>query len=145
MNVSGISSQNQWLSVSNSNTLSTQANALTQNTSPFANLNLTTQQQQQISQILQSAQSQGLSPSQVRSQIDSVLTPAQQTQLQRQAQGHHHHHHGGSASTNSTASSSDTDEFGIPTNTSATPGISAISDIAASMQFAQNPLDSDSQ
>ena len=46
---------------------------------PFANLNLTSSQQSQIQQILQNAQSQGLSPDQVNSQINAVLTTSQQT------------------------------------------------------------------
>jgi Spy/CpxP family protein refolding chaperone len=46
---------------------------------PFANLNLTSSQQSQIQQILQSAQSQGLSLDQVNSQINAILTPTQQT------------------------------------------------------------------
>jgi Spy/CpxP family protein refolding chaperone len=79
---------------------------------PFANLNLTQAQQTQIAQILQNAQSQGTSPSAVQSQINAVLTPAQQQTLQADVQtaqsahsGHHHHHHGGgggSASATST-------------------------------------------
>lgn len=63
---------------------------------PFANLNLTADQQQQIASIFSSAQSQNLSPSQVQDQIDSVLTPQQQQQLQTDLQqAHGHHHHGG--------------------------------------------------
>lgn len=46
---------------------------------PFANLNLTTSQQTQIQNILQNAQSQGLSPDQVNSQIEGVLTTSQQS------------------------------------------------------------------
>jgi Spy/CpxP family protein refolding chaperone len=46
---------------------------------PFANLNLTADQQSQIAQILSGAQSQGLSPDQVNSQINAILTPTQQT------------------------------------------------------------------
>ena len=46
---------------------------------PFANLNLTSSQQSQIQQIWQNAQSQGLSPDQVNSQINAVLTTSQQT------------------------------------------------------------------
>lgn len=63
---------------------------------PFANVNLSADQQQQISSILATAQSQGLSPSQVQSQINSVLTPTQQQQLQTDiSQLKAHHHHGG--------------------------------------------------
>jgi hypothetical protein len=46
---------------------------------PFANLNLTSDEQSQISQILQNAQSEGLSFSQVNSQISAILTTAQQS------------------------------------------------------------------
>lgn len=75
---------------------------------PFANLNLSADQQQQISSILSDAQSQGLSPSQVQSQINSVLTPTQQQQLQTdvsQLKAHHHHGgHGGHGDQDQTAS-----------------------------------------
>jgi Spy/CpxP family protein refolding chaperone len=53
---------------------------------PFANLNLTAQQQQQISTTLQNAQSQGTDPKELRSQIASVLTPSQQTTFQSDVQ-----------------------------------------------------------
>jgi Spy/CpxP family protein refolding chaperone len=46
---------------------------------PFANLNLTSSQQTQIQSILQNAQSQGLSPDQVNSEIEGVLTTSQQS------------------------------------------------------------------
>lgn len=49
---------------------------------PFANLNLTSQQQTQIQNILSQARSQGLSRSQVQSEINNVLTPDQQKTLQ---------------------------------------------------------------
>jgi Spy/CpxP family protein refolding chaperone len=45
---------------------------------PFANLNLTSSQQSQISSILQNGKSQGLSLDQINSQIDTVLTTSQQ-------------------------------------------------------------------
>ena len=53
---------------------------------PFANLGLTSSQQAQIQQIFQNAQSQGTSQSDLQSQIDAVLTPAQQQQLQANLQ-----------------------------------------------------------
>ena len=53
---------------------------------PFANLNLTSQQQSQIQSILSSARSQNLSPSQIKSEIDKILTPDQQKTLQSDAQ-----------------------------------------------------------
>jgi Spy/CpxP family protein refolding chaperone len=46
---------------------------------PFANLDLTASQQSQISQLLQTAQSTGVSISQLNAQIAAVLSPAQQT------------------------------------------------------------------
>jgi len=73
---------------------------------PFSNLNLTTDQQNQIQSILSTGKSQGLSFSQINSQINQVLNPAQQQTLQSDVQqmqahrggGHHHHHHGGGSS-----------------------------------------------
>jgi len=69
---------------------------------PFANLNLSAQQQTQVTQILQSAKSSGQSWSQTQSQINAVLTPAQQQTFASDVQtaqsahsGHHHHHHDG--------------------------------------------------
>jgi Spy/CpxP family protein refolding chaperone len=53
---------------------------------PFGNLDLTSQQQSQIQDILSKAKSQGLSPSQVQSEINNVLTPDQQKTLQSDLQ-----------------------------------------------------------
>ena len=68
----------------------------------FANLNLSEDQRTQIRAILKNAKSQGLAPSAVQSQINAILTPAQQQTLQADVQkaqaahsGHHHHHGGG--------------------------------------------------
>jgi Spy/CpxP family protein refolding chaperone len=66
---------------------------------PFANLNLTTEQQQQIQQIFsQNPPSSGQTPSQLFQQVESVLTPQQQatlkTDLETLAKHHHHHHQG---------------------------------------------------
>ena len=79
---------------------------------PFANLNLSAGQENQISGILSTAKSQGLSFSQINSQINAVLNPAQQQTFQSDLQqmqahrggGHHHHHHGGSSSTGNSSS-----------------------------------------
>jgi Spy/CpxP family protein refolding chaperone len=49
---------------------------------PFANLNLTEDQRTKIRSILQSAKSQGTSQTDVQSQINAVLTAAQQQTLQ---------------------------------------------------------------
>jgi Spy/CpxP family protein refolding chaperone len=72
---------------------------------PFANLDLTADQQNQIDSILSTAKSQGLSFSQINSQIEQVLNPAQQQtfqsdlqQMQAHRGGDHHHHHGGGSS-----------------------------------------------
>jgi len=48
---------------------------------PLAQLDLTSAQQTQIGQIIQSAQTNGTSPSDELTQIDDVLTPTQQQQL----------------------------------------------------------------
>ena len=53
---------------------------------PFANLDLTTSQQSQIAQILQTAISQGLSPTQINSQIAAILTTSQQSTFQSDLQ-----------------------------------------------------------
>ena len=75
----------------------------TQNLRPFANLDLSEDQRTQIRQIMSDARSQGLSESQVQTQINAVLTPQQQQTLQQDVQtaqssgsGHHHHHSHGS-------------------------------------------------
>jgi Spy/CpxP family protein refolding chaperone len=53
-------------------------NPFTNPNGPFANLDLTSSQQSQISSILQEGKSQGLSLDQINSQIDAVLTTSQQ-------------------------------------------------------------------
>lgn len=109
------------------------------------NLNLTQTQQQQITQILQNAQSGNVTSSQLKSEIESVLTPSQLAQLKSE---HHHHPSGGSSSsTDSTSSSSTSDEdaFGvtIPTSTAAT-GAQSIGDAAATF-WAQSTITPQSQ
>jgi Spy/CpxP family protein refolding chaperone len=54
-------------------------NLFTNPNGPFANLNLTTDQQTQIAQIFSDAKSQGLTFDQINSQINAILTPSQQT------------------------------------------------------------------
>ncbi len=78
---------------------------------PFANLNLTSEQQQQIQQILsQNSGSSTQSRSQLFDQIEAVLTPQQQatlkTDLETQS-AHHHHHHKGSPTGSSATSQVD--------------------------------------
>jgi Spy/CpxP family protein refolding chaperone len=99
----------------------------TTQTNGFANLNLTSQQQQQISTILQNAQSQGTDPKTVRSQITAVLTPTQQAAFQSDVQnaqragsGHHHPHGGGGQATSATDASSSTDSTSSSTSSSST-------------------------
>jgi Spy/CpxP family protein refolding chaperone len=53
---------------------------------PFANLDLSSQQQSEIKSILSQAKSQGLSRSQVQSEINKILTPEQQQTLQSDLQ-----------------------------------------------------------
>jgi Spy/CpxP family protein refolding chaperone len=85
-NISGISGSGAGLfSTSINNSLATTANSTAGPLGNiFADLNLTSAQQAKINQILQNAKSQGLSPSQVQSQINAVLTPAQQSTLQNE-------------------------------------------------------------
>ena len=85
-NISGISGSGAGLfSTSINNSLATTANSTSGPLGNiFGDLNLTSAQQNQISQILQNAQSQGLSPSQVQTQINAVLTPAQRSTLQNE-------------------------------------------------------------
>jgi Spy/CpxP family protein refolding chaperone len=74
---------------------------------PFSNLNLSSQQQQQLQSIFSQAQQQGSSPSQVQSQVNSVLTSSQQQTLQsdlQTAKSHHHHHGSGASSSDSALS-----------------------------------------
>jgi Spy/CpxP family protein refolding chaperone len=54
-------------------------NPFTDPNGPFANLNLTSDEQSQIAQILSNAQSEGLSFSQVNAQISAILTTSQQS------------------------------------------------------------------
>jgi Spy/CpxP family protein refolding chaperone len=66
---------------------------------PFANLNLTATQQQQIQQLIsQNPNSGAQTPTQLFSQVESILTPQQQQTLQSDLEtlkSHHHHRHGG--------------------------------------------------
>jgi hypothetical protein len=113
----------------------------------LTNLNLTQAQQTQITQFLQNAQSGTVSSSQLKSEIESVLSPSQLAQLRSE---HHHHHHGGQSSSSSSSSStsgttSDEDAFGvsIPTST-ASSTTQSISNVAASY-WAQSQLGNETQ
>jgi Spy/CpxP family protein refolding chaperone len=73
---------------------------------PFANLNLTATQQQQIAQLISQNSNNGTqTPTQLFSQVESVLTPQQQQTLQSDLETlktqHHHHHHGSGDSASS--------------------------------------------
>jgi Spy/CpxP family protein refolding chaperone len=141
MSINSISSsQSQTLLTSLAQTLATSSvsNSSTAQTNPFASLNLTTAQQNKISQILQNAQKEGLSQSQVQSEINNVLTPAQQQQLQNDlsSKSHHHHHRGGSSSSN-TSEASETDPFGIPYSSPTAQVSDPISTIAATFSAQQ--------
>jgi hypothetical protein len=65
---------------------SSSGTSTTASSNPFANLDLTAAQKTQIQTILQDAQSQGTSPSDVLSQIENVLTTTQQSTLQTDLQ-----------------------------------------------------------
>jgi Spy/CpxP family protein refolding chaperone len=76
---------------------------------PFGNLDLTSQQQTEIQNIFSQAKSQGLSPSQVQSQMNNVLTPDQRNTLQSDLQKLHAQrqaHESADASSSSDASDS---------------------------------------
>jgi Spy/CpxP family protein refolding chaperone len=81
---------------------------------PFANLNLTAQQQAQIQSIFSSnsqSGNQAQTPTQLFQQVENVLTPQQQAQLKTDLETlsahHHHHHHGGESGANSLLSQLD--------------------------------------
>jgi hypothetical protein len=115
--------------------LSTQS--VTSASSLFANLNLTAAQNTQVQNILTTAKSQGESPSQVNSQVSSILSPTQQATFQsdlQQAKGGHHHHHGGGGSSTSATSGLDstTDALGVSnsaTDPDSTTGADALDNL----------------
>src|ERR1700730_3180108 len=86
-----------------------------QSTPPlFANLNLTADQQTKIDTILADAKTNGTSSTDVKSQIDAVLTDSQKTQLASNVQnarasgsGHHRHHGGGGRTVAPSSTTSD--------------------------------------
>ena len=83
-------------------------NPLTDPNGPFANLNLTAQQQTQIQQLFDSGSAdQKQTPTQLFNSVESLLSPQQQQTLRNDLETsgtHHHHHHGAqSASTSSTS------------------------------------------
>jgi hypothetical protein len=113
----------------------------------LTNLNLSQTQQTQISQFLQNAQSGNVTSAQLKSEIESVLTPSQLAQLNSEHHGHHHHHAGqSSSSTDSTSgTTSDEDAFGVTIPTSTTSaGTQSISN-AATTFWAQSQITPQSQ
>jgi Spy/CpxP family protein refolding chaperone len=93
-------------STSPSNTIQAPPDPFADPNGPFANLNLSAQQQQQIQAIFsQNSQSGSQTPTQLFQQVENVLTPQQQqtlkTDLETLSSHHNHHHHGSdSSSTN---------------------------------------------
>ena len=78
------------------------ANSLTDPNGAFANLDLSTDQQNQISQLLaQNSSNDPQSPTQLFQKVESVLTPQQQQTLKNDLEtaGKHHHHHHKAAAT----------------------------------------------
>jgi hypothetical protein len=104
---------------------------------PFANLNLTDDQASQIRTILQTAQAQGTSPTDVQTQINAVLNPQQHQTLQndlaaQKTGGHHHgghHHHSSSSATSTSATTAapanPEDPTIVPLDPTLTNGVSA--------------------
>jgi Spy/CpxP family protein refolding chaperone len=132
--ISGVSGSSIF-ATSATNTFASLPNTNAQAVNPFANLNLTPDQQQQIAQIFQNAQTQGLTPAQVQNQVNAVLTPAQQSQLKNDLQARHHHHHGGGGGSNTLTQSEDTDAWGIPLSSGGSSAATqSLSNLAA--QFA---------
>jgi Spy/CpxP family protein refolding chaperone len=106
-------------------TQTSQTSQSTQSTPPlFANLNLTADQQTKIDTILANAKTNGTSSTDVKSQIDAVLTDSQKTQLASNVQNArasgsgHHRHHGGGGGTDATSSTSAASTTASTTSTS---------------------------
>ncbi|MDB5041436.1 MAG: hypothetical protein JWN27_2162 [Candidatus Eremiobacteraeota bacterium] len=90
----------------------------------FANLNLTADQQTKIDAIIADAKTNGTSSTDVKSQIDAVLTDSQKTQLASNVQNArasgsgHHRHHGGGGGTDATSSTTSADTTASTTSSS---------------------------
>jgi hypothetical protein len=65
-----------------------------QSLAPFANLNVTEAQRAQLRSIFNNAKQNGTSPSDIRSQVDSILSPAQQHVFANDIRSHGGHHRG---------------------------------------------------
>jgi len=77
-----------------------------QSLQPFSNLNLTEAQRTQLRSVFTAAKQNGTSKADVQSQVNAVLTPAQQQTLAAdlKAGGGHHHHHQSESSSSSQSS-----------------------------------------
>ena len=120
--------------VSPYDTLTTSQSLLTDPNGPFANLDLTSQQQSEIQQLLSSnSQSGSQTPTQLFQQVENILTPQQQAQLKTDLETssahHHHHHHAASSTTDSTDAS---------TTAAYTPSGSVPTESAAASNFETN-------
>ena len=113
------------VTVSPYDTNSLAQNLLTDPNGPLANLNLTSQQQTQIQQLLsQNSASATQTPTQIFKQLENILTPQQQEQLKTNLEtssAHHHHHR----SSSSTASASEPSTTAAYTVTGSVPADSA--------------------
>jgi hypothetical protein len=98
-------------SFSSSDAAQTKQNPFVNPKGPFANLNLSSQQQQQIAQIFnQSSSGNGQSWGQLLNQVNAILTPQQQQTLQgdvKSLRGGHHQHDAGSSDANDALSELD--------------------------------------
>jgi Spy/CpxP family protein refolding chaperone len=110
ISITETSSSNSSNSDATQNATQTKQNPFLNPNGPFANLDLTAQQQQQIAQIFsqdssgQGSSGSGQSWSQLFSQVNAILTPQQQQTLQgdvQTLQADHHHRHGGGSSSSS--------------------------------------------
>ena len=154
---SSSSSSSDAASASVTQSSSTQPNPFTDANGPFANLDLTSSQQSQVSQILSDAQSEGLTFSQVNSQISSILTTTQQTSFESDlaslpSAGGNSSQSGGSSSTSSNPASSVQQQIAAAaalilqqieqdiSNQSSTSSSSGSGSSTQSTQNAQNPF-----
>jgi hypothetical protein len=112
-----------------------------QSLQPFGNLDLTEAQRTQIRSIFTSAKQDGTSQSDVQSQINAVLTPAQQTTLagdKAAGSGHHHHHE--SESTSQTSATSDGSTPAASSTSPASTILNTVTNIQNQVAAAQSTL-----
>jgi Spy/CpxP family protein refolding chaperone len=120
--MSGIQS----VSVSASQSYASVGTQSQQSLQPFSNLNLTEAQRTQLRSIFTAAKQNGTSQADVQSQVNAVLTPAQQQTFASdlKAGGGHHHHHHSESSSSSQPSASTVGSTSATSSTSATPSTS---------------------